>query len=127
MAVTSLQKMPYVTHRNHRTYVHLQGISRLKVAFFVSVQIIPSAALHCTRKEQQSNLQRILDNKSNATATRCEKSSTFCFIFLSTSVRLLSFGIDIAVGWIGIWAHILSHSKCATVNIIVSANVSTIY
>jgi hypothetical protein len=99
----------------------------LKVAFFVSVQLIPSAALHCTRKDQQSNLQRILNNKSNVTETKCEKFSTFRFIFLGTSVRLLSFGINIVVGWIGIWANILAHSKCATINIIVSANVSTVY
>jgi hypothetical protein len=107
----------------HCTYVHLQGISRLKVEFFVSVQLIPSAALHCTKKF--SRLKACFNKYANI-AIHCKSFPTFCFIFLSTTVRLLSFGVYIIVGGVGIWADILAHSKCATLNMVVSTNVITV-
>lgn len=41
---------------NNSTYVHLHGNFLLNVELFVSLQIIPSAAIHCTVKIQIETL-----------------------------------------------------------------------
>jgi hypothetical protein len=58
-------------------------------------------------------------------ANNSKKFGTFCFIFLGTTIWLLSFWVNVVVRGVGIWANILAHSKRATLNMIVSTNVIT--